>query len=61
MNNHRKRILYISGGVILFATLVLTVKLISDIHYRAGLPDLHDLKALQESLREQISTAGKKS
>lgn len=61
MKAKAKRIIYISGEVIILAILVVVVKVISDNYYRTRLPDYPDFKAISKPLTEQISAAGKKA
>ena len=56
-----KRIIYISGGVIILAILAVAGKVFSDNYYRTRLPEYPDFKTISKPLTEQISAAGKKA
>ncbi len=61
MTKKVKRLLLISGVVLIMVISAAGVKVISDNNYRKGLPDYPDLQSVSIPLREQISGAGKKA
>jgi len=57
MNKLRKTILFIGGGIF----LLILFKVLLDVPYRSHIPQLPDMKLLDDSLKTQIITASKKA
>ena len=61
MDKKKKLILSISVVTIFLALSLVAVKFFLDGEYRNQLPEYPDLKTVTKSLREQISTTGRKT